>query len=73
MWQRSLEIICLYISSKAAEGLWEKSGIFGYIDSLWLLAGLKTRRQAAAKKKCSLRSCVSLGRGHISSLQRLVH
>ena len=50
MWQRSHEIICLYISSKPAKGLWEKSGIFGYIDFLWLLAGLKTRGQVTAKK-----------------------
>lgn len=49
-WQRSREIICLYISGKPAKGLWEKSGIFGYIDSLWLLAGLKTRGQATAEK-----------------------
>lgn len=63
MWQRSLEIICLYISSKAAEGLWEKSGIFGYIDSLWLLAGLKTRRQAAAAKKMQLEELRFPGKG----------
>lgn len=50
MWQRSHEIICLYISSKPAKGLWEKSGILGYIDSLWLLTGLKTRGQATAEK-----------------------
>lgn len=49
MWQRSHEIICLYISSKPAKGLWEKSGIFGYIDSPWLLARLKTRGQTSAK------------------------
>lgn len=46
MWQRSHEIICLYMSSKAAKGLWEKAGISGYIDSLWL----KTRGQATAEK-----------------------
>lgn len=49
MWQRSHEIICLYISSKPAKGLGEKSGIFGYIDSPWLLARLKTRGQTSAK------------------------
>lgn len=49
MWQRSHEIICLYISSKPAKGLWEKSGIFGYIDSPWLLARLETRGQTSAK------------------------
>lgn len=49
MWQRSHEIICLYISSKPAKGLREKSGIFGYIDSPWLLARLKTRGQTSAK------------------------
>jgi len=72
MWQRSLEIVCLYISSKAAEGLWEKRGIFGYIDSRRLLAGLKTRGKAA-EKISSLRSCMSPGRGHIRSLQMFVH
>lgn len=49
MWQRSHEIICLYISSKPAKGLWEKSGAFAYIDSPWLLARLKTRGQTSAK------------------------
>lgn len=62
MWQRSHEIICLYISSKPAKGLGEKSGIFGYIDSLWLLVGLKRRAQATGKKKRSLKRCLSLGR-----------
>lgn len=71
MWQRSLEIVCLYISSKAAEGLWEKCGIFGFIDSLWLLAGLKTRGKAA-EKTSSLRSCMSPGRGHVPSIQMFV-
>lgn len=73
MWQRSHEIICLYISSKPAKGLWEKSGMFGYIDSPWLLARLKTRGQTSAKKISSLKRCLSLGRGHILPSQRSVH
>jgi len=72
MWQRSHEIICLYISSKPAEGLWEKSGIFGYIDSLWLLAGLKPRGEATAKK-IQLEELLVPAKGIHPSLSRFVH
>lgn len=63
MWQRSHEIICLYISSKPAKGLWEKSGVFGYIDSPWLLARLKTRGQTSAKKNIQLEEVLVPGKG----------
>lgn len=54
MWQRSPEIICLYISSKAAKGLWEKSGVFGDIDSPCSWLGLKQEDKGKKKQKQQL-------------------
>lgn len=72
MWQRSHEIICLYISSKPAKGLREKSG---YLDILILPGswqGLK-QEDKHLQKISSLKRCSSLGRGHILPSQRFVH